>query len=135
MLLSSRRHAFLFEKCCSRLGASDICFFKMRLALTRATSRTKISVLSRREQSFFKKHASRLHESNIRKTNVAPVDAIRIFIWKILLSSRRYAMGYLISKIFLLKMNVSLRREQSFRKKFASRLDESNIEKINKRIV
>ena len=106
MLLSSRRHAFLFEKCCSRLDASDICFLKMRLALTRATSRTQISVLSRREHFFFKKHASRLHESNIRKTNVAPVDAIRIFIWKILLSSRRYALFYLTPERFLLKMSV-----------------------------
>ena len=78
----------------------------MRLALTRATSRTKISVLSRREQYVFKKHASRLHESNIRKTNVAPVDAIRIFIWKILLSSRRYALFYLTPERFLLKMSV-----------------------------
>ena len=67
-------------------------------------------------------------KATLENTNVALVEARRIFIWKILLSSRRYSIFYLISKICLLKMSVSLRREQYFRKKCASRLDESNIE-------
>ena len=59
----------------------------------------------------------------------------RILIWKILLSSRRYALFYLTSKKLLLKMKVWCRRERYFPKKFASRPDESEIEKTNKRIV
>ena len=92
MLLSSRRKRY--------------CFFLNAFRLDESNIQKKIRVSFRREQCFSKKHASRLHESNIRKTNVAPVDAIRIFIWKILLSSRRYALFYLTPERFLLKMSV-----------------------------
>ena len=59
----------------------------------------------------------------------ALVEARRIFIWIILLSSKRYALFYLTSKRCLLKMSIWCRRERYFPKKLASRLDESEIEK------